>query len=61
MSIIAILALLKPFLGPLFALLAGWLLPSPLQKAARSQEEIDAAERLAQSSRGNVSDLDNLP
>lgn len=61
MTIAAILAVLKPFLAPLAAFLAGWLLPSPAQKAARKQSEIHDAETKADDSRGDVTDLDNLP
>lgn len=52
---------LKAIAGPLAAFLVGYFLPSPLQKAARKQEEIHNAENKADSSRGDVSDLDNLP
>ncbi len=55
------LAILKPFLVPLLTFLAGWLFPSPIKKAAKSQEEIANAESKATSSRGDVTDLDSLP
>lgn len=60
-SIIGIITLLKPIIAPLITFLAGWLFPSPLQKAIDKQGEIHDAERKAQDSHGNVSDLDRLP
>lgn len=60
-GILAALALLKPLLLPLMTFLAGWLFPSPLQKAKQGQVEVHDAESKATASRGDVSDLDNLP
>lgn len=60
-AILGILAVLKPFLGPLVAFLAGWLFPSPIQKAIGQQGDIHDAERKAQDSHGDVTDLDRLP
>lgn len=56
-----ILLLLKPLLAPLISFIAGYLLPSPMQKAARRSEEIHNAEQKADATRGYVDDLDNLP
>lgn len=60
-AIIGILATLKPILLPLITFLAGWIFPSPIQKAIDQQGKIHDAEGKADSSRGNVSDLDHLP
>lgn len=61
MTVLAILALLKPFLAPLLTFLAGWLFPSPIQKAINGQEKVHDAERKATDSGGHVSPLDSLP
>lgn len=60
-TILAVLTALKPILTPLVAFLAGWLFPSPIQKAINDQGKVHDAERKATDSAGNVSDLDNLP
>jgi hypothetical protein len=62
MSWIVILsALFKPVILPILTLIVGWLIPSPMQKAAQKQAEIHNAETKATNSNGNVSDLDRLP
>lgn len=48
-------------LTPVLTALVGWIIPSPFQKTEKGQADIHAAETKAQSSRGNVSNLDNLP
>lgn len=60
-GIFAIVLILKPILVPLATLIAGWLMPSPFQKAAKGQADTHAAEKKADETRGDVSDLDNLP
>lgn len=60
-AIISILPILKPLLAPLVAFLAGWLFPSPLQKAINAQGAVHDAEIKASTSSGDVSDLDRLP
>lgn len=60
-TILAILTALKPILVPLVTFLAGWLFPSPIQSAINTTGKEHDAETKASDSRGNVSDLDNLP
>lgn len=61
MTIAAILALLKPLLLPFLTLIAGWLLPSPLQKAKKGQEDVSEDEKKLTDSRGDIGGLDDLP
>lgn len=60
MSFLAIWEIVKPFALPLIGLLAGWLMPSPLQKANKNLEKLHAAQDKADAV-GDVSDLDHLP
>lgn len=60
-AILGLLTLLKPILMPLMTFLAGWLMPSPIQKAANDQAKVQDAEKNAQDHPGNVGPLDGLP
>lgn len=60
-TLIAILTTLKPLLAPLVTFLVGVLFPSPIQKTLDRQGKVHEAEKKADESGGNVSDLDSLP
>ena len=60
-GVFTLLTILKPFLVPLATFLAGVLFPSPLQKQQKEEENIHEAEKKADSTQGNMSDLDHLP
>lgn len=60
-GLLSIFAVLKPFLAPLLAFLAGWLFPSPLQKAIDQQGMVHDVEKQATDSAGDVGGLDHLP
>lgn len=52
---------LLPLVSHLVPFLAGWLLPSPIQKAAKEQVDVANDEKKLTDSRGNVGNLDHLP
>jgi hypothetical protein len=60
-AIIAALTTLKPLLLPLVTFLAGWIFPSPLDKAIKETGKSHDAETKATDSRGQMDDLDKLP
>lgn len=57
----AIVAALKPFMVPFMTFLAGVLFPSPLQKTISGQDKVHDAEKKADETGGDMSDLDSLP
>ncbi len=57
MTLITILtAIFKPIIVPILTALLGWLLPSPLQKAAKGPAEVADAQKKGNA--GDPSDLD---
>lgn len=59
MSWAAILAaLFKPVILPILTALVGWLIPSPLQRAAKAPVEVADAEKKADA--GDTGALDHL-
>lgn len=56
-SLPVIVPVLVKVLAPVFALLGAWLLPSPLQKAAKAPAEVQDAEKKADT--GDPSGLDH--
>lgn len=60
-AIIAFLTTYKALLLPLATAFIGWLLPSPMEQVGRAQEKTHAAEDKADTTRGDMDDLDHLP
>lgn len=59
-ALAALIVILKPILVPGVAFVAGWLFPSPLQKAKKGSEDVAKGEQQA-SSGEDTSKLDTLP
>jgi hypothetical protein len=60
-TLIAIFTALKPFLVPALTFLAGWLFPSPVQKAQKGITDVHNTEKAVDEGTAPTSDLDKLP
>jgi hypothetical protein len=59
-SILTLLTALSPILKPALAFLAGWLFPSPIQKAQKGIDDVHEVEKKVSEGSAPTSDLDRV-